>query len=164
VLRWKGYDVTTFDIDRTFQPDHVGSVHDMRGIGDRAFDAVIASHVLEHLAVPYLDRALGEIARVGRFALIYLPVAGRHGQIRLTPGVRGWSWSGMWDLFNPFHRPDGVNPRYRENQHFWEIGMRGHRVKDVTRRLDRHFEVLAAYRNPDWIYSYNFVLRSRMAG
>src|SRR5207237_3857301 len=77
VLRWLGYDVTTFDIDETFSPDHIGSVHQMTLFSDRQFDAVIASHVLEHLAVPYLDAALAELARVGRFALVYLPVAGR---------------------------------------------------------------------------------------
>ena len=161
VLRWRGYDVTTFDIDATFAPDHIGSVHAMQMFSDSAFDAVIASHVLEHLAVPYFDAALGEIARVGRFALIYLPVAGRHGQLRLTPGIRGWSWSVVWDLFNYIERPDGVTPRYRERQHFWEVGMRGHRVRDVRRQMNRHFEVLHSYRSHEWIYSHNFVLRSR---
>jgi hypothetical protein len=161
VLRWREYDVTTFDIDATFAPDHIGSVHDLTMFRDGEFDAVIASHVLEHLAVPYLDSALAELARVARFALIYLPTAGRHGQARLVPGVRGWVWSLAWDWFNYAERPDGVTPRYRENQHFWEVGMRGFRVKDVKRRLQRYFDVLAAYRNPDWIYSYNFVLRAR---
>ncbi|MGP8320276.1 MAG: methyltransferase domain-containing protein [Methanosarcinaceae archaeon] len=75
VLKWRGYEVTTLDIDETFQPDYVGSVHDLQMFKDGQFDAVIASHILEHLAVPYLDFALGEIARVGRNAIIYLPSA-----------------------------------------------------------------------------------------
>jgi SAM-dependent methyltransferase len=164
VLRWRGYNVTTFDIDETFAPDHVGSVHDLSMFGDGEFDAVIASHVLEHLAAPYFDRAVSELARAAKFALVYLPVAGRHGQARLTPGIRGWSWSIAWDLFDYFTRPDGLTPRYREGQHFWEIGMRGYRAKDVARRLEKDFEILDAYRNPDWIYSFNFVLRSRRPG
>ena len=98
---------------------------------------------------------------MAKFALVYLPVAGRHGQLRFTPGVRGWSWCAAWDFFNYFHRPNGLTPRYRENQHFWEVGMRGNRVKDVERRLSERFEILASYRNPDWIYSHNFVLRSK---
>jgi hypothetical protein len=163
VLRWRGYDVTTFDIDETFKPDVLGSVHEMRVFADQRFDAVIASHVLEHLAEPHLDTALQEIARVGRYALVYLPVAGRHVQLRLAPGFKGLDLSLILDVFNYLHRPDGVAPRYAQGQHFWEIGMRGFRVRDVRRRLARFFEVIAAYRNRDWSPSHNFVLKSRAA-
>jgi SAM-dependent methyltransferase len=161
VLKWRGYEVTTFDIDETFRPDHVGSVHDLRMFRDAQFDVVTASHVLEHLPLAYLDPALAEIARVGRFALVYLPVAGRHLQLRMQPGFLGLDWSLVLDLFNYFHRPSGDVPRYCQRQHYWEIGMRGFRVRDVAARLAPHFEVLRAYRNRDWNPSYNFVLRSR---
>jgi len=161
VLRWRGYEVTTFDIDDTFKPDQIGSVHDLSMFADGRFDAVIASHVLEHLPEPYLDRALAEIARVGSYALIYLPVAGRHVQARLSPGFRGIDLSVILDLFNYFHRPSGIVARYCQRQHFWEVGMRGFRVRDVTARMSRHFDVLQVYRNRDWNPSRNFVLRSR---
>lgn len=161
VLRWRGYDVTTYDIDEAFHPDAAGSVHDLSRYRDLAFDVAIASHVLEHMAVPYLDAALAEIARVARFAIVYLPVAGRHAQLRLIPGVHGFDWSWIADLFNVFHRPDGVTPRYCQGQHFWEVGYRGFRKSDLLRRFSTYFEVLNCYRNRDWIPSLNFVLRSR---
>jgi hypothetical protein len=164
VFRWRGYEVTTFDIDDTFAPDVLGSVHDMRQFGDAQFDVVIASHVLEHLAVPFLDTALAEIARVGRYALIYLPVAGRHAQLRFVPGFRNIDLSVVVDLFNHFARPDGVTSAYCQRQHFWEVGRPGFRKRQVRRRLERQFHVLDAYRNRDWTPSYNFVLRSRRHG
>lgn len=163
VLKWLGYEVTTFDIDQTFRPDYVGSVHDMSIFGDKQFDAIIASHVLEHFAVAYLDRALTELARVGRYVLIYLPVAGRHFQLRLTPGFKGIDLSFTLDLFNYFRRPDGITARYAQGQHFWEVGMRGFRTKDLLQRMREHFEILAFYRNRDWIPSKNFILKSRAA-
>jgi SAM-dependent methyltransferase len=107
----------------------------MAMFADGEFDAVIASHVLEHLPVPYLDRALGEIARVGRHALVYLPVAGRHGQLNFTLGFKDINISVVWDVFNYFRKPDGITPAYCGKQHFWELGLRGYRVKDLKERM-----------------------------
>ena len=161
VLKWRKYEVTTFDIDKTFNPDIIGSVHDLSMFNDSSFDAVIVSHVLEHLAVPYLDRCLEELARVGRYCLIYLPVAGRHFQLRLKMDLKGIDWSCIFDLFNYFRKPDGITPRYCAGQHYWEIGMRGFRVFDLVRRLEKQFKIIQHYRNRDWNPSYNFVLRAK---
>lgn len=161
VFRWRGYDVVTFDIDETFRPDVIGSVHDLSMFPDGRFDIVIASHVVEHVAVPYLDTALSEIARVGEYALIYLPVAGRHFHARIAPGITPLDISLIFDMVNVFDRPDGLTARYNEGQHFWEIGRPGWSVRAVRKRLMKHFEIINAYRNRDWLMSYNFVLRSK---
>jgi hypothetical protein len=161
ILKWKGYEVKTLDIDETFNPDFVGSVHDLGMFRDRQFDVVIVSHVLEHLAVPYLDKSLDEIARVANYALIYLPVAGRHCQLRFTPAIKGIDISIIFDIFNRFIRPDGLSPRFCQGQHFWEVGYRGFTKRQVTKKINSFFEVLKQYRNKNWNCSYNFVLKSR---
>lgn len=161
VLKWRKHEVTTFDIDKTFNPDVIGSVHDLSMFHDGSFDVVIASHVLEHLAVPYLDLCLSELARVGKYCLIYLPVAGRHFQLRLKVDLKGIDLSFILDLFNYFHKPDGTTPRYCSGQHYWEIGMKGFRVGDLVHRFNKHFKFILYYRNRDWSQSYNFVLRSK---
>jgi hypothetical protein len=160
ILRWRGYDITTLDIDDTFNPDVIGSVHDLSMFDDKQFDIVIASHVLEHIAVPYLDTALNELARVGRWTIIYLPVAGRHSQIRLIPGLKGLDLTAILDFFNILEKPDGVTPKYCGGQHFWEVGYRGFRVKELISRFEKSFRVMNHYRNKDWNPSYNFVLQS----
>src|SRR6266540_4133711 len=43
VFKWRGYDVVTLDIDETFSPDVVGSVHDLSMFPARRFDVAIAS-------------------------------------------------------------------------------------------------------------------------
>ena len=115
--------------------------------------------MLEHLAEPYLDTSLKEIVRVGRYALIYLPVAGRHFQVRLVPGFKGISVSLILDIFNYFHKPDGSTPRYCQKQHFWEVGMRSFKTRNIVKRMSQFFEVLSVYRNRDWNPSQNFVLK-----
>jgi hypothetical protein len=161
VLKWRGYDVKTLDIDGKFHPDFVGSVHDMHMFARLEFDAVIVSHVLEHLAVPFLDRSLSEISRVGRYALIYLPVAGRHFHIRFKPDLTNFQFDLVLDFYNYLGAPDGVTARYMEKQHFWEVGRRGYKVKDLLRRFKSHFEIVHHYRNYDWLPSRNFILKSK---
>jgi SAM-dependent methyltransferase len=163
VLKWRGYEVVTLDIDEVFEPDVLGSVHDMHMFADDQFDVAIASHVLEHLPVRCLDAALAELARVAAGALLYVPVAGRHVQARLQPGFRDTDLSVTIDLFNYFHRPDGEQPRYCQRQHYWEAGMRGFRVRQLRARFEKYFEVLDMYRNRDWNPSLNFILKRRPA-
>jgi hypothetical protein len=128
---------------------------------DDEFDVAIASHVLEHLPLRYLDTSLAELARVAGGALIYLPVAGRHVQARLQPGFRDIDLCLTVDVFNYFDRPDGLEPRYCQRQHYWEAGRRGFRLRDLKRRLTQHFELVDVYRNRDWNPSLNFVLKRR---
>lgn len=68
------------------------------------------------------------------------------------------------DIFNWFEKPDGMTPRYMSGQHYWEVGMREFRIRDLVRRFSGHFEVLDTYRNHDWLPSQNFILKSRRAG
>lgn len=160
ILKWKGYDIVTLDIDGSFSPDIVGSVHSLDNIKDNQFDVVIASHVLEHLAVAYLDKSLSELARVAKYAIVYLPFHGRHFQARLKMDIKGIDISFIFDLFNYFHKPDGITPRYCQGQHFWELGMRGFRVRDINERLSKHFKIIKSYRNKDWNPSHNFICKS----
>ena len=163
VFRSRGFEVTTYDIDEEFHPDHLGSVHDMSCFGDASFDVVIASHVLEHMAFSLLDAALREIARVGRHALVYLPYAGRHVDLSFT-ALQGWREHHVRLNVPPFwRRPSEDAPRFAGGNHFWEVGMWGCSRRTIRTHLERHFSVLDEYQNPHWLVSMNYVLRSRSA-
>ena len=164
VFRWRGYEVVTFDIDATFNPDVIGSVHEMKAFAEHEFDVVIASHVVEHLPVAYLDDALRELARVARFALIYLPSSGRPIAFSFSPGFRGLRWSCVVDVYNWFREPDPDRAVFAAGEHYWEVGRRGFSRRSLARRLRGHFRILKQYRNPDWLLSVNFVLQSMRSG
>ncbi|MBI5450726.1 MAG: class I SAM-dependent methyltransferase [Gammaproteobacteria bacterium] len=161
IFKWRGFEVTTFDIDETFRPDVIGSAHDLSMFGEKNFDVIIASHVLEHLPIPYLDQCLAEFARVSAYSIIYLPVAGRHFQFQIKLDVKGITLSFMFDLFNFLHKPDGVTARYCQGMHYWEMGMRGFTSGALARRFSNHFSIVKNYRNKDWNPSYNWILKSK---
>jgi hypothetical protein len=161
ILKWRGYDIVTFDIDPTFGPDVTGSVHDLSTFATKQFDVAIASHVLEHLPIRYLDDALCELSRVARYAVVYLPVTGRTAQIRIKPGFLGIDWSLELDLFNYFKAPDPNRPRFCGGQHYWEVGRKGFTRRQLRRRFSTHFDIVDSYRNHDWLPSINYILKSR---
>lgn len=162
IFKWRGFEVTTFDIDETFNPDVIGSAHDLSMFGDKSFDVIIASHVLEHLPVPYLDQCMAELARVGAYSIVYLPVAGRHFQFQIKLDVKGINLSFVFDLFNYLHKPDGVTAKYCQGQHYWEMGMRGFTSGALEKRFSNHFSIVKSYRNKDWNPSYNWILESKV--
>jgi predicted SAM-dependent methyltransferase len=64
------------DIDKSVNPDIVGTVTDLRAIENATFDAVWCSHNLEHLHTPDVPKALAEFHRVLRpdgFVLVSTP-------------------------------------------------------------------------------------------
>ncbi|QWD00753.1 class I SAM-dependent methyltransferase [Polynucleobacter paneuropaeus] len=161
IFKWRNYSVTTLDIDETFNPDLIGSAHDLSMFNDHSFDVVIASHVLEHLPLPYLEKCLGEFARVATYSIIYLPVAGRHFQIRCKMDIKGIDVSLIFDLFNYLKKPSGVQPQYCQGMHYWEVGMRGFTLGALKKRFSSQFNIVSSYRNKDWYPSHNWILKSK---
>lgn len=160
IFKWKKFNVTTLDIDPTFNPDVIGSVHSMPMFTNKQFDTVIISHVLEHLPSNYLDTALEELSRIANHTIVYLPVTGRHGCLRLTLGFRNFKINIPWDFFNPLEKPDGKSLSYCEGQHYWEIGLRGYQKKQMRLRFKKYFKIVKEYRNYDWLPSYNYILQA----
>jgi hypothetical protein len=162
ILRGKyGIEVRTLDIDGEFQPDYVGSVHEMHMFGDRQFDVAVASHVLEHLPFTLFRPSLAELARVAAHAVIYLPHAGRKYELRLVREQRTREHSLRLYIPPLKTRIDGQHLQLQHGCHYWELGFRGFTVKRIAAILGDYFHVDSAYSNRDWDYSYNFTLTSR---
>jgi hypothetical protein len=68
-LRDAGIELTTLDFDEAVRPDIVGPVTDIP-LADNAVDGALCAQVLEHLPWSELPRALGELARVSRKAVV----------------------------------------------------------------------------------------------
>lgn len=162
VLRWAGYEVVTADVDPALRPDKVLSVDHLGEFAGKSFDVAIASHVLEHLPWSKFDTCLGELSRVARNCLIYLPMAGGVWGLRLLSSLPAVDLNLAVSLANPLRKVTGESPSLMCGQHYWEIGRPGFSLSRVRQAICKHFAVRKEYRNPQWPVSYNFVCTSKM--
>jgi SAM-dependent methyltransferase len=153
VLRSKGFDVETIDIDSALQPTYRCNVTDLKQI-KRKYDVVICSNVLEHLPFEFFQKALSEIKRVAKQGLILtLPYAGIvvGSTLNVDPLMTPKKLQIKIPLFAfKRHKFDG--------QHYWEIGTRGYSFTFIKRQLEEQFELKKSYMGNDWEYCHHFIL------
>lgn len=146
--------VKTIDIDHELEPDYVGSVDNLQEVFSEKFDIVVCAHVLEHLPYEYFNKSLEQIKSISSHSLIYLPIA----KAGLSLGI------GIYPLF--FKKINFISTWFFkkhtfDGQHYWEIGTRGYQLSYIRKQIEKYFKIEREYNAKNWLYSYNFVLKSK---
>jgi SAM-dependent methyltransferase len=155
--RW-GFNVTTLDVWRKFQPDIMGSVTSLP-FRTHFFDVCLCCEVLEHLPYSEFAKALQELRRVSSsYVVLSLPDASSHiglqikGLIKLPPKLL--SLPQLWrrkHIFNGYH--------------YWEIGKQGYALCRILRAIQGcGLGIERTYRPFDILYHRMFVLRKTNVG
>lgn len=151
-LKRVGVEVTTVDINPELNPDYVCSVTELSRI-NRKYDVVLCAQVLEHLPFPEFEKALDEIAKICRFAVITLP----YGAIDFSL-ICYLPRKGLKNIFSlkiPFPR------KHSSNEHYWEIGKREFPIVKIKEKILKCFEIKKEFYPHENMYHYFFILRSR---
>ena len=146
--------VKTMDIDIELEPGYLGSITDIRSIVTEKFDIVICAHVLEHLPFKYFSESINQIKLISDYSLVYLPIA-KFGII-IGAGIYPFFFKKIYLIATWFfkkHKFDG--------QHYWEIGTFGYPATRIRRELNKYFYIKKEYNPENWMYSYNFILKSK---
>ena len=124
----KRFNHTTVDIDPDLKPDIVANVLDLP-FKDKEFDVVLCCEVLEHLPFENFRKALREIGRVGKVAVISLP------DHRRTL-INFWIKLPLLKKFNLFIKIPSFQTHIFDGQHYWEIGKRGFPPQEILREME----------------------------
>lgn len=153
LLKRLDVEVTTMDIDDRLGPDLVG---DIRAIpaADGAFDATLCAQVLEHIPFEEVPKALEEMRRVTRTAVVLsIPQHGRAWELTFrVPTFKRWARGGVLPA---------RTAKTFDGQHHWELGARNFRRRKVEPLLRAAYEVEREYTVPDNPYHRFYVLRPR---
>lgn len=151
VLKSRGLDVVSLDIDPEVKPDVVGSVLALP-FEDKKFDVTLCAEVLEHLPFEEFPKALSEIRRVTRCAVVL--------------SLPNWGWTFWLGLKLPmlpkldfFWKLTGVLKHPSGGEHFWEIGKRGYPLRRISTAIEKAgFRIRKTYLKPDSSYHRFFLL------
>lgn len=188
VLRTRGLQVTTVDIDPALNPDVAADIRELP-FPDGSFDTALAAEVLEHLPWEEVPAAASELARVARRgAVVSVPSSdvafvvqarvpnalqiGRmllRRRLRLREALWGLTQRQAWTRTGGLVRELGdVGRIHRDasplsDQHFWELGAGDVRREDFVVVFEHSgFRLVRDYRAPGYPYHHFFVFeRSR---
>jgi len=157
VLRSRGIDVTTCDLDPALKPDLVGSVHELgRCVAPKSFDVVLCAQVLEHLPFDLLApccRQLGEAART--HVILGLPCCPRLSRVSLELRLPRL---GLYRLALGSCR----RPRWKgDPEHHWCVDHLPYTYDRVVARIREALTIGEVIREPVDPFHVTFVCRPR---
>jgi ubiquinone/menaquinone biosynthesis C-methylase UbiE len=143
------------DVDAELKPDHIGSILDMP-FPDKKYDVIGCFQVLEHLPYDNFAKALSELFRVAKKAVIIsLPDAGRVIKLHI-PKICSRKLI-RW----PFTR---LEEHEFNGQHYWEINKKGSEIKKIIETINEigekfDFSLKKEYRLWEQPYHHFFILK-----
>ena len=147
---------TSLDIAEDLHPDYIGSVTDMP-FENGQFELTVCCEVLEHLPFEDFLPALKEIHRVTKHrAILSLPDTRRRFGIAVCFFRFGW----FKKEFNFIRRKFGYKKFAFDGEHYWEIGCKGTRIKEVVDKIHKAgFNIERQYRLEKQEWHCFFILR-----
>lgn len=142
-LRASGVEVVTVDIAEDLHPDVVGSITELP-FESETFDTVLAAEILEHIRYEDVPKALSELARVSRGAVVVsVPHPGY--VFRFLCKLPLFPYSEFFTKIPFFWKQHVFN-----GEHYWELGKSGYslsRFLDTAREAGLSCEQSVVYGN-----------------
>lgn len=139
LLQERGVEVTTLDVDQRFNPDIVGSVHELtRYVPPKSFDTVLCAEVLEHLPFDLLQTSCQELAAVARRCVVIgLPRCARpHWGFTLKLHLPRWGDREITLGLPVLPQWPGPTP-----DHYWSVDFRPYTLGRVCQEIGQTLTV-----------------------
>lgn len=159
-LQREGVSVTTVDFDKNLEPDIVADVRSMP-IPDASYDLVMACQVLEHIPFDEFEKGLAEMRRVTRrYAIVSLPRRSTYFEIVIKfPFIRTFLKRPFVDI--AFNKHLDFGGFETSGQHYFEIDRTQYPLKDVRKRIARHFNIIDEFSPVLHKYHIFFILERK---
>ena len=131
--------VDTFDFDSSLLPTYEGDLREIARIVKKKYDCIICCQVLEHLPYDQFEGILRQLKGIcNRRFILSLP------QHRL-PFVIDVETPWFRKALRCYIEKSWVKSIPWNGQHYWEVGIRGHRRRDIVEVVSKYFDVERRY-------------------
>lgn len=146
----------SMDIDEELKPDYIGSILKMP-FPDKKYDVIGCFQVLEHLPYEDFEKALLELFRVSKKAVIIsLPDVGKIPKLHIPIicKMKFFKW--------PFNR---LKEHKFDGEHYWEINKKDYEIEKIIKKMteiakEYNFTMKKEYRIWENQYHHFFVFRN----
>lgn len=147
--------VDTYDFDDRLYPTYIGDIRNLNSVVKKEYDCIICCQVLEHLEWQYFEKIIEQISSICNSRTI------------LSLPMHRLAFSLIID-FPKFHNKvcNVIIPRFWKKkwifkgggEHYWEVGIKNRRKKDILRVVKRHFNIVREYVVPENTYHWFIIL------
>lgn len=160
LLKKMGYGVTTSDFDENVGADYVADIRKLP-FKNAEFDVSMACQVLEHLPFEDFENSLTELGRVSsKYVVISLPR--RHTGFNFVlkiPFIQTLFKKSFFDISILF--PVRFPGFAESDQHYWEIDFWQVSLRDVRKKIQKHFKIIDEFSPPLNKYHRFYVLEKK---
>lgn len=137
VLKKQGFEVKTFDIDESLNPDYIGNLENIDKILEgESFDLIICCQVLEHLVYEKFETILRMLREKSKFLILSLPFS-HHKIIEIKINFLRINFRILVPKFYKSWNFDG--------QHYWEIGCKNYNFARIKTSILKSFNIRKSY-------------------
>lgn len=154
IIRAKGVDVKTFDIDPDLHSDYVGDIRDISSIiHNKSFDVVMCCQVLEHLKFEIIESVIQNVINIAKKKVVLsIPYSHRRFfylsmklpkikhimcEIAIPTFWEKWKFNG---------------------EHFWEVGTKGYQKKRIDQIISKIAPISKCYFASAYKYHLFYVI------
>lgn len=155
VLAQQGIKVTTFDFDKSLQPDITGNVMDIQKlIGGAQFDILLCCQVLEHLPYEHFENILQQFTTVADKVIVSLPYSSAIFKVDFK--ISHIRERRMMLRIHNAHKVLKPN-----EEHYWEIGFKGYPKRRIIKSIEHFFVIEKQFTAKHNHYHLFFILRGK---
>ena len=157
--KFKDKNITTFDFDKSLNPDILGSVTEIDMVLKKKYDIILCCQVLEHIPFDMFEKTIVKISKsVNEKFILSLPNCDYWFRLALITH-NGFNINILRCIRRLFKSEWSIN-KQGKGEHYWEIDAKGYSKRKVNRIIKKYFIIERFFVPQENTYHMFYILKN----